>query len=89
MANANRENITGDFATVQAIVDSAPLVFGVWQDPAKPDGVGMLVVKGHMLLRGIVADGEARSTASAAIPCTCAEQAEALRIVAGESDKLH
>ena len=42
LANANRENITEDFATVQSIVDGASLVFGVFQDAAEPDGIGML-----------------------------------------------
>ncbi len=89
LANANRENITDDFSTVQAIVDGAPLVFGVFQDEVEPDGVGMLVVKGHALLREIMASGRAWPVDMTDVPCTCLEQAEALRIVAGESDKLH
>ena len=89
LANANRENITEDFATVQAIVDGASLVFGVFQDAAEPDRVGLLLVKGHALLREIMASGKAMPTDVTAVSCTCIEQAEALRIVAGESDKLH
>ncbi len=81
LANANRENITEDFATVQAIVDGASLVFGVFRDAAEPDGVGMLVVKGHALLREIVASGKALPVDMTAVPCSCAEQAEALRLV--------
>ena len=89
LANANRAIITSDFASVRAIVDSASVVFGVWQDAAEPNGVGMLVVKGQALLRNIVADGEARPVEMNAVPCTCAGQAEALRIQAGETERLH
>ncbi len=89
MANANRARISSDFATVRAVVDAAPLVFGVFQDPAEPDGVGTLIVKGHALLREIVASGRAWPAEMTAVPCLCLEQAEALRRVAGESDRLH
>lgn len=66
-----------------------PLVFGVFQDADEPDGVGMLLVKGHALLREIVASGKAWPVDMTGVPCACAEQAEALRLVAGESDRLH
>lgn len=89
MANASRALITSDFSTVRGIVDAAPLVFGVFQDATQPDGVGLLLVKGHALLREVVASGRTLPVDMAAVPCTCAEQAEALRLVAGENDKLH
>ena len=89
LANANRARITEDFATVRAIVNAAPLVFGVFQDADEPDGFGLLLVKGHALCREIVASGKSWPVDMNAVPCTCVEQAEALRRVAGESDRVH
>ena len=83
LANANRARITEDFATVRAIVNAAPLVFGVFQDADEPDGFGLLLVKGHALCREIVASGKSWPVDMNVVPCTCVEQAEALRGVAG------
>ena len=58
MANANRAIYTDDFETVRAVVDGSPLVFWVFQDQSQQDGVGWLRVKGHALLREIVANGK-------------------------------
>ncbi len=46
MADANRAKINGDSAQVRSIVDSAPLIYGVWQDVAEPDSIGLLILKG-------------------------------------------
>ncbi len=74
---------------MRAVVDGSPLVFWVFQDRSQQDGVGWLRVKGHALLREIVANGKDCLVDMAAVLCTCAEQAEALRLVTGESDILH
>ena len=34
------------FTYAKAVIDGNDIVFGVWQDPDNPDGVGMLVIKG-------------------------------------------
>ena len=76
----------GDFASVQATADISSLVFGVFPDAAEPDGIGMLLVKGHAPPREIAASGSGSPVEMNAVPCTHAEHAEALRTVAGESD---
>lgn len=85
-ANAVGEFLTGDVETVLNIVRINELVFGVWTDKAERDGVGMLIVKGAHLMRTIAAGGATLDVKWSAVPCTCFEQAEALRRVAGEPD---
>ena len=67
-ANANGARIDGDFAQVRAIVDGAPVVYGVWQDATEADGIGLMIIKGHSLLRSIIADRNTLSVSIAAIP---------------------
>jgi hypothetical protein len=88
-ANANRAILTGDFEQVRQMVDGHDVVYGVWQDAAEVDGVGMLLIKGEQLLRHIVADAKTVSCSIVGIPCVEAAQAEALRQVAGEQDRRH
>ena len=46
---------------------------------------GRLIVKGDRALLTIVADAQAKAMTMAAIPCTCAEEAVALKEVFGEA----
>ena len=88
-ANRLRSTIKGDFVEVRRLVDGHDLVFGVWRDPEEPNGVGMLIVKGHQLMRETIAAGAPLAMTWTAIPCVEGAQAEALRMVAGESDRRH
>jgi hypothetical protein len=46
-----------------------------------PHGVGMMTIKGERRLKKILASGvSAAESRIAAVPCSCAEQAEALRL---------
>ena len=65
------------------------VAFGIWQDRAEPDGVGMLVLKGQQTLREVIVAGKSRAVALTAIPCRCLEEAEALRRTIGEADARH
>jgi hypothetical protein len=87
MANANDEAMRAHLRMeggnahmdeVWKIIDSADVVFGIWQDPTGPEGVGYLVIKGEHLLPDVVADGAARSHIINAISCQEAAQAYAL-----------
>jgi hypothetical protein len=81
MANANIAKITTEFSSVKCICDAADLVWGVWQDPEEENGIGVMVVKGAPILEFIENSGVAEELIEDAIPCICAEQAEALRLV--------
>ena len=87
MANANDEatpahlRMEGGSAhmdEVWKIIDSADVVFGIWQDLTEPEGIGYLVIKGEQLLADVVADGAARSHIINAISCQEAAEAYAL-----------
>jgi hypothetical protein len=88
-ANANRTILTDDFEQVREMINTNDVVFGVWQDVAEPDGVGMLLVKGEQRLRECIADDKSVLCRILGIPCIEAAQAEALRQVAGEHDRRH
>lgn len=74
---------------LRLLVAAHDIAFGVWQDRREPDGVGMLVLKGHQTLREVIADGESRAVTLTAIPCRDATEAAALREVIGEADARH
>lgn len=76
----------GTMGPVKAILAAADLVFGLWQDAAEPGGVGTLLIKGDRALRTIVASNKASAMSMAAIPCTCFEQAVALKRTFGEPE---
>ena len=77
------------YEMVVEIVESAEIVFAVWQDRSARDGVGYMMVKGQAIARSAVADKRAASTRIAAIPCQNSEQAEVLLQEFGERDTLH
>ena len=81
--------LDGTVAPVMKLLDTHDLVWGVWQDANEPDGIGMLIVKDARLLRTIVADYQLKPVSMTAIPCTCAEQAVALKKLFGEPKALN
>ena len=86
MANGNRPAIEqGGMPTVQDLVLRNDLVFGVWQDSAAPSGVATTIVKGKSRLLAIIKEQASETLSITAVPCTCAEQAEALKRVHGDS----
>jgi hypothetical protein len=84
LANNNQSRITEDFNTVRRLVDSADVVFAVWQDQSERLGVGWRIVKGKNLLAQISQDGFSRKGQFQAIPCIDGDQAAALEMVAGD-----
>lgn len=91
-ANLHREKlaqISDRMPYIRQQIEDNDLVFGVWQDSSEPDGVGWLPVKGAQKLREIMSGGESVLCSVTAIPCLCLEQAEALRLHAGEPDRRH
>jgi hypothetical protein len=75
---------------VKEIVDSAEVVFAVWQDRSARGGVGYMLIKGRDLARQVLADDKVGISArTAAIPCIEAEQAEKLLRELGELDRRH
>ncbi len=89
LANKRREQINGDFGVVRQIVEGADLVFAVWNDPGSTYGVGYKIVKGLHRLREIAGDNRLSELRFDAVPCVCAEQAEALFLEIGEKDSRH
>ena len=77
------------YEMVVEIVESAEIVFAVWQDRSARDGVGYTMVKGQAIARQAVAVKRSVSTRIAAIPCQNAEQAEVLLQEFSERGTLH
>ena len=86
-ANALQSTVqAGGMAAIEEELENHSLAFGVWQDEQQADGVGCMIVKGETSLK-IVAGMEPAFTLDmkcTAIPCTCAEQAHALRLTLGD-----
>jgi hypothetical protein len=70
--------------SVREILDNYDIVFGLWQHPSEPDGVGMCVIKGKNLLREIVASKEGVKVQIAAVPCESGAHARAAEQVFGD-----
>lgn len=62
-------------AYVKNIIDNATIVFGVYQDAASLNAVGMHVIKGVRELQAVVTSGKTEQLDAAAIPCIDLEQA--------------
>ena len=81
LANKNEPMITSEFSSVRRICDAAELVWGLWPDSQAEDGVGMLVVKGELILENIMQTNVTKEVGMTAIWCACIEKAEALKQV--------
>jgi hypothetical protein len=66
------------------ILDTRDIVFGLWQDPEEPDGVGRYVIKGKNLMREILASGKGAKVRMAAVACESPEHAIAAEQVFGD-----
>lgn len=69
---------------IKRIVDGSEVVFGVWQDPGEPFGVGVCLIKGERELAKLEAVGLPSVVSVAAIPCSGKDQAAAARVVFGD-----
>jgi hypothetical protein len=89
IANENRDVMQGmsekeAMRFVEKIFTDNELVIGVWPDTSKPHGVGTLIIKGmNKLIKRFLHDVDADIKMSAA-PCSCREQALALRRAHGD-----
>jgi hypothetical protein len=84
------EDMTSDKAKrafVLKILTDHDLVFGVWPDANKPDGIDFLLIKGRAKLRDVIVLKVGLSSTIAAIPCANDETALALQQTHG--DKPH
>ncbi len=77
-----------DFEPIRQLTEGADLVFGVWPDPDEPDGIATMIIKGARLLGAIVAAGKTENVKWTAVPCSCAEQAAALRLTLGDGAEV-
>jgi hypothetical protein len=99
LANAAIPLLDGTTRPMKKILDEHEVVWGVWQDPAEPDGVGMLLIKGHRRLAAIasradpapdgttpIRQGGGEMLKVGAIPFNSFEHAVAAQEVLGESE---
>lgn len=97
VANRNLRFMDGTTGSVQKIISSVDLVFGVWQDFRKPYGVGISIIKGSRRLKAVAESGTPRFVAKqqssislptswSAIICSHAAQADAAKIVFGDKN---
>lgn len=63
---------------IRKIVDSAEVVFAIWQDDTKARRFGHRIVKGEHLLTSVVSDVPGQSHAVGAIKCLEEDEAGAL-----------
>ena len=50
-ADENQALMDGTMEPVLSIMDAADIVVAIWQDMDQPRGIGLRVVKGHLLLQ--------------------------------------
>ena len=70
--------------SIREILDSSDVVFGLWQDPEEPDGVGMYVIKGKNLMREVLASDKPAKVVMTAVPCENAAHAIAAEQAFGD-----
>ena len=89
-ANANAERLKGcGIDLVRELVDGADVVIGVFQDQTQPYDVGTHVIKGHRLLKTVVAEHATKRARLECIPCRSLEEAVAFQHVVGEPDAMN
>jgi hypothetical protein len=86
MAEANRAALDGTMDPVHRLLESADVTFGVWQESNGEYEIAL--VKGWQVLAEIASGDKTAEARMTAIPCGCAEQAEALRLYA-DPDRRH
>ena len=62
------------------------MVFALWPDSGRSQGIGLLCLKGQGWLLEIMAAGKVMGGETLAIPCRDADQAQALLLAIGELD---
>jgi hypothetical protein len=77
-ANANARLMDGSDGAVTRIIAENDVVWGVWQDAAQRDGVGLHLIKGRHALK-ITPASSLRTIRVSAIPCGCYVDAVARR----------
>jgi hypothetical protein len=87
-----------DSAVIQRIIAEHDLVWAVWRDPAEPDGVGTLIIKGKRRLEAAASGVEGAPSGTvrfdpgdlevtwAAVPCKSPEAAVAMHWTFGERE---
>jgi len=90
MANSNADGVEGPAVDgLRATIDSAEIVFGIWQDADSPYGVNYHVIKGLPGLHAVVDSGVAAAKSITAVRCRNFEEAEAMRRVFGDVKHQH
>jgi hypothetical protein len=92
IANANAEAMRAmtneaAFDHVQGIVESAEVVFGVYQDENEPDGIGVCMIKGSWQMRAATVEKQVGKLKIDALPCASREQAIAAKQMFGDETR--
>ena len=67
-------------------IERCDMVFALWPDKQRTQGIGLLCLKGQQWLMAIMAAGKVSGGEMLAIPCRDADQAQALLLAMGELD---
>ena len=87
IAEDGRAAIAGPDATdIRSHIDRCDMVFALWPDGSRSQGIGLLCLKGQRWLLEIMAAGKVMGGETLAIPCRDADQAQALLLAIGELD---
>jgi hypothetical protein len=84
--DANAALTGADAGNIRWHIERCDMVFALWPDSSKPQGIGLLCLKGQSWLLEIVASGKVLGGETLAIPCRDADQAQALLLAVGEVD---
>ena len=76
-----------DTKALRRLIDDNDLVFGVWNDPEAPHGVGHHIIKGEGGLDVIMYTKTAHRLDVTAVACRDIEEAEAMRQEFGDMSK--
>ena len=78
-----------DTERLRQLIEAHEVVFGVWQDADKPNGVDVLLVKGDAFgdMEAIMDEMDTARVRLTAVRCCEAEEAHAMRKVFGDTAK--
>ncbi len=84
---AENQNTVHDTKALRRLIDDNDLVFGVWNDPVAPHGVGRYIIKGEGDLDTIIYARTPQQMKVTAVACRNIEDALAMREVFGDMSK--
>lgn len=87
IANETKGRLDDTTGPIKEIFAENDIVFGIWNDTAKPYGVDFIYLKGGRLIRNSMLENKTITTKIGVIPCINIEQAVAAKQVFGDRER--